>query len=83
MSEQQKAPRDMSARQFKAACERHGFKKQFGALGYYELPGSGVKVSVYNCGSNRFRDMLAYLIQQQRECAEKYPAAAAVFGEGA
>jgi hypothetical protein len=56
--------RDLTKRQFDAACARRGFKAS-GFMGYYEI-GHGTSVSVLNAGDNR-RARLAYLI---RECAK-------------
>lgn len=52
--------RDMSQREFDAACIRRGFKKGY-MLGYYELP-SGLHVSILNARPTR-RAQLAYLIK--------------------
>lgn len=56
--------RDMTKAQFKAACNRRGFKSE-GFMGYYRLEYEGrqVLVSVWNAG-DRGRDQLAYLIRQ-------------------
>lgn len=61
--------RDMTKAQFKAACERYGFKP-CGFMGYYALPGHAVQVSVLNAGRNR-RAQLAFLIKRLREEDEK------------
>jgi hypothetical protein len=51
--------RDLTKRQFKAACERYGFRPG-GFLGYYRIT-ENTSVSVLNAG-DRLRDRLAYLI---------------------
>jgi hypothetical protein len=58
--------RDLTERQFNAACARHGFKSRH-FMGYYEV-GNGLETSVLNAG-NRRRDQLAYLIQQSEKAA--------------
>lgn len=59
--------RDMSKKEFGAACERRGFEPE-GVMGYYRLnlPGRHHCVSVYNAGDRR-RDQLAYLIREQEK----------------
>jgi hypothetical protein len=63
--------RDMSKKDFDAACERRGFEPQ-PFLGYYKLP-SGIHVSILNAKRNR-RAQLAYLImaesREQKDIAE-------------
>ena len=54
---------DMTKAQFNAACKRHGFHS-VGIMGYYSLPETTVSVSILNA-SDRRRDQLAYLIQEQ------------------
>ena len=58
--------RDMTKVQFRAACERYGFRPQ-GVLGYYDV-GHGTSVSVFNAGDNR-RARLAYLIHAAEKAA--------------
>lgn len=63
--------RDLTQKQFEAACKRHGFET-YGMLGYFRLPDTDVRVSVLNAGSRR-RDQLSYLIQKNRQLSKKYP----------
>lgn len=56
--------RDLTEKQFKAACKRHGFKP-IRVLGYYDL--GGIHVSIYNAGPT-IREKLSYLIKEK----EKY-----------
>lgn len=58
--------RDISIKNFHAACKRHGFKPQH-ILGYYDI-GQGACVSILNAGSRR-RDQLAYLIREAKKVA--------------
>ena len=53
--------RDMTRKQFEAACERRGFKPE-GFMGYYFTP-SGFSISALNAGPNK-RAQLAYLIKE-------------------
>lgn len=55
--------RDLTAREFQAACRRHGIKRDF--FGYYDV-GNGLLAYARNDGSRR-RDQLAYLIKRQRD----------------
>jgi hypothetical protein len=57
--------RDMTQKQFDDALQRRGMEKT-GFMGYVKL-GGGLEVSMYNCGSNRRRDRLAWLIARQKE----------------
>jgi hypothetical protein len=57
--------RDMTRREFDAACVRYGFKPQ--CLGYYDI-GNNWHVNKLN-GGNRRRDQLAYLIRMSEEKA--------------
>lgn len=60
------ARRDMTKAQFKAACERYGFKKSLGGfMGYYDI-GNGVSASILNAGPTR-REQLAYLIKESEK----------------
>lgn len=61
--------RDMTQKQFDAACARYGFKRTF--LGYYAVT-PNLHVYKFNAGDRR-RDQLAYLIRM----AEKELATAA------
>lgn len=58
--------RDLTKRQFDAACERHEFKREF--MGYYNV-GHGVSVYARNAGNSR-RAQLAYLIREARKAEE-------------
>lgn len=62
--------RDMTEVQFRAACERRGFRKVFMGLGYYSLPDTPVQVWARNGGPRR-RDQLAYLIREHAKILEK------------
>lgn len=53
--------RDMTKKQFDAACARRGFVAQ-GFMGYYKLGNTGLSVSILNTPKSR-RAALAYLIQ--------------------
>lgn len=61
--------RDLTEAQFRAACEREGFRPQ-PFMGYFDLgiPGHKYHSSVWNAGPRR-RDMLAYL-RSARKTAE-------------
>lgn len=62
--------RDMTRRQFEAACERYGFEP-VGLLGYFKLPSDpDCCVSVLNAGRRR-RDQLRYLLEADRRCAQR------------
>lgn len=63
--------RDMTRAQFRAACERAGFKGP-GLLGYCRLvpPYDNTHVSILNAGERR-RDQLAYLHAQQAKQERK------------
>ena len=64
--------RDMTERQFQAACERHGFRA-VGFMGYYALPPDGTRhVCALNGGRSR-RAMLAYLIRESDRAAAPRP----------
>jgi hypothetical protein len=60
--------RDMTQREFDAACQRYGFKAK-GFAGYYALP-CGVETSILNAGPTR-RARLAHLIETERRYAKK------------
>ncbi len=60
--------RDLTQKQFDAACSRYGFVRQ-GFLGYYDV-GNGTQVSILNAPQSR-RAALSYLIRQ----SEKAPSA--------
>ena len=64
--------RDMSQKEFNAACERRGFRRVY--FGYYSLghiPGYGeLEVYAANAGDRR-RDQLAYLIAERKRYEEK------------
>ncbi len=68
--------RDMTTRQFVAACERRGFGA-IGYMGYTPLapPCDNTHVSVHNAGSCRLRAILAYLIAEQAKAEKKIDAA--------
>lgn len=58
--------RDLTFKQFRAACERAGFVPE-GFFGYYRLPVPGhVAVSAWNAGDSR-RAQLAYLHRRTDE----------------
>ena len=59
--------RDLSKKQFDAACARHDFTAQF--MGYYDV-GNGWHVNKFNAGDRR-RDQLAYLIRKSGDAAAK------------
>jgi hypothetical protein len=66
--------RDLSIRQFKVACRKHGFTPR-GFMGYYNLgikegKYKGFAVSIWNAGSRR-RDQLAYLFAERKKFEEK------------
>ena len=65
------AARDMTEKQFKAACIKHGFKSD-GCLGYFRLPGGkgNTNVSILNAGSNR-RAQLAYLLKENDKAIKR------------
>ncbi len=67
--------RDMTRRQFDAACQRAGFEPEL--LCYYRLPIAGhhVAVCALNAG-NRLRDRLAYLHSKTEQLTKKYAAEA-------
>ena len=60
--------RDITRKQFDAACARYGFIRQMG-MGYYDV-GNGVWVSAWNAG-DRLRDRLAYLIRESEKVAAR------------
>lgn len=62
--------RDISDKEFKAACERRGFEPRIFGLGYYQLP-CGVSVSVFNAPRDTNRARLAYLIRKEKHWAAK------------
>jgi hypothetical protein len=66
---------DLTAAQFAAACRQRGFRAK-GFMGYFRLniPGHPVEVSVWNCGSMRRRDHLAYLLEEQERARKAYGA---------
>lgn len=58
--------KDMTRREFDAACSRRGFIPT-GVLGYYRIT-DNVSVSVFNCGVNAtYREILKYLIAQHKK----------------
>lgn len=58
--------RDMTRREFEAACERRGFRRIPLGMGYYALPDTPVQVYARN-GGRRRRDQLAYLIREHEK----------------
>ena len=63
--------RDMTNKQFLAACQRRGFRFQ-GFMGYVTVA-RGVSVSILNAGPNR-RAQLAYLIQNAERIEKEFQA---------
>ena len=60
--------RDLSKREFDAACKRENFTPGF--WGFYDLACGGVMVNVLNAGP-RWRDRLAYLMRERSKWQEK------------
>lgn len=65
--------RDMSKKQFDAACERWGFRR-IGFLGYYEV-GHGVSASILNRTTRR--EQLKFLIESKARARMDYEQRAA------
>lgn len=61
--------RDMSQRQFAEALKRHGMRR-VGIMGYVEMDGGKLAVSMYNANTLNRRKILAYLLKEK----EKYEA---------
>lgn len=60
--------RDITEKQFLAKCEKYGFEtSMIGVMGYVTLSNKTTMVNVLNSGSNKHRDWLAYLIQEDRK----------------
>lgn len=55
--------KDFTEQQFKEKLRRYGFS-DVGPLGYVQLPNSTTSVSLLNANSDRYRDMLAYLLRE-------------------
>ena len=64
--------KDMSKAQFATACKRYGFKPT-GFLGYFDvgIAGHNLHVCADNAGP-RYRDQLAYLIQEREKWEVKF-----------
>lgn len=56
-------PKDLTEKQFLAACNRRGIARK--GFGYYNV-GNGLNVYRWNAGNNR-RAQLAYLIREQEK----------------
>lgn len=55
--------KDFTEQQFKQKLRHYGFS-DVGPLGYVRLPNSTTSVSLLNAKSDRYRDMLAYLLRE-------------------
>jgi len=58
--------RDMSKAQFRKALERHGMKR-VGFMGYVEMFGGKLSVSMWNANTKNRRARLAYLLAQKEK----------------
>ncbi len=58
--------RDMSPRQFEEALKRHGMRI-VGILGYVEMDGGKLSVSMYNANTLNRRRILAYLLAEKEK----------------
>jgi hypothetical protein len=56
--------RDLTEQQFKAKLKQYGFSEPTGQFCLVTLPNSTTLVSLVSARSDRYRDMLAYLLKE-------------------